>query len=393
MARITGALVVAAIAVSSGCSGGSGEARHRPSATTGGGDESVSYVARTRHRQQLAAAYAERLAAAAPRVGGETTLATVPGKLSGPEQTIGVGNLVTRSRYWSVRGSPQQIYAGLKRASVSRLALSGYGPPGAGSNAANFADLSYDDTAFPSYLSDAELYVEVLGVAGGRSDIAAFAEVVPFPFRQANETIPADGSKVVLERTRLRRSPAAPLRRVTLSSARAGSLITVFDRARISPPGGCIGGLPPAFGYAAAISSAGHRWRISWTGLGNCDRLSVQRDGRPLPDVETPPALLRMFAAGLAGGDGFVDGGFWRVSGGSLLPLAGTVTLSSRGHPVARFVVSRQDGFEFIVPPGRYLLSGRSPGFDNGTVACSGQHPAVVRADRFTRDDVRCRHT
>ena len=180
-----------------------------------------------------------------------------------------------------------------------------------------------------------------------------------------------------------------PLRRVTLSPDQAEQFIAAFNGAPIRPPGACVGGLPPAFGYGATITAHGVRWQILWGG--NCNALTVQRQGKPLADIETTSTLLRLLRAGVLGSDGSIDGGLWRVRRGSLVPLDGTVTLSAHGHVLARFTAEQQGSFEFIVPPGRYTLAGRSAHFKNGTVTCMGQRPAAVRAGHSVQVDVRCR--
>jgi hypothetical protein len=377
-------VITAVITMTAGCTDGSSGAHGKRTA----GAEAANPTS-TQQRERLAVAYAERLSGNAPQVAGETPLTDVPPKLAHPDQTIGVSNLITRARYWSVARSPQSLYAALKKAPVAHLRLSGWGRPGAGSNAANYGDLFYTATELPAYLNAAELYVEILGVGHGRSDIAAFAEVVPYPLRTADEIIPTGAAKVVVTRTRTASPTGPPLRRVTLSSNQARRFVAAFNAAPIRPPGACMGGLPPPFGYGATITARGVTWRIRWGG--NCNALTVQRQGKPLAEIDTTPTLLHLLRVGLLGSDGSVDGGFWQVRGGALLPLDGVVTLSAHGHVIARMATERQGAFEFIVPPGHYTLAGRSPDFENGTVTCKGQRPVVVRARHSAQVDVRCR--
>jgi hypothetical protein len=387
VARRGNALVaVAVVAAAAACTGGGSAASRGKPATGAVVAGPGAFVSQTKQRVVMATAYAELLTRSGPRLPGETTLTPVPTKLKQPDQTIGANNLITRARYWSVAGSPMHVYAGLKRAPVAHLRLSGFGPVGAGSS--DYAQLAYIGTDFPSYLDDAELYVEIVGAGGGRSDVAAFAEVVPVPVRAANEVIPTTGT-VVIARTRLRGLGLPPLRQVTLTPAQAAELVAAVNRAPLRP-GDCIGGLGPSFGYRVTVTTRADVWTLAWSGLNNCDSLTVYRGGRLLTEVQTTPALLHLLQTDLLGADGSIDGAFWEVKGGSLLPLEGTVTLAAHGHVVATFAVDRQSGYEFIVPPGVYTLTGRSPRFKAGAVTCGGQHPAVVVVGGLTTDDVRC---
>ena len=121
--------------------------------------------------------------------------------------------------------------------------------------------------------------------------------------------------------------------------------------------------------------------------------MTVQRQGKPLAEIEPTSTLLHLLRAAVLGSDGSIDGGFWRVRRGSLVPLDGTVTLSAQGHVLARFTTEQQGSFEFIVPPGHYTLAGRSLAFEKGTVTCTGQRPAVVRPGHSAHVDVRCQRT
>lgn len=385
---VRGLAVVAVLAVSAGGGliGGRSAAEPR-----GGGSRSVAALAGTsQDRERRAAAYAVRLTTDGPRMPGETRLTKVPAQLQQPGQTIGVTNLIVRKRYWSVAGSPLHVYRTLKKAPVNHLRLSGWGRPGAGGNASDYADLFYTRMHLPPYLDEADLYLEILGRSGGTTDIAAFAEVVPYPIRQAVEVVPTHNVDVTVSRTNLYDASAAPLRRVTLSAAKAHRLVAAFDAAKVNPPGVCIGGLPPPFGYAAKMTTKKHTWRFDWDGLGNCDALTVTRDGKDLPNIQTTAKLFHLLEVDVAGPDGFIDGGFYKVKDDSLIPLDGTVTLTHSGQVVATFSAGDQGNYEFIVPPGTYKLTGTSPDFHHGTVTCSGQHRARVHKGRTSNDEVRC---
>jgi hypothetical protein len=385
---VRGLAVIAALTLTAGGGliGGRSVAAPR-----GSGSRSVAAIARTpQDRERRAAAYAVRLTTDGPRMAGETRLTKVPAKLEQPDQTIGVNNLVVRKRYWSVAGSPLHVYRTLKKAPVKHLRLSGYGPPGAGGSASNYADVFYTRAHLPSYLDEADLYVEILGRSDGTTDIAAFAEVVPYPKRQATEVVPTDNVDVTVSRTNLYDRGSAPLRRATLTVAKAHRLVAAFDAAKVNPPGVCIGGPPPPFGYAAKMTTKKHTWRIDWSGLDNCDALAVTRDGKFLPNIQTTPKLFHLLKVDVAGPDGYIDGGFYKVKDDSLLPLEGTVTLTQSGQVVATYSVDEQGSYEFIVPPGTYKLTGTSPDFHHGTVTCSGQHRAHVHKGRTSNDEVRC---
>jgi hypothetical protein len=197
---------------------------------------------------------------------------------------------------------------------------------------------------------------------------------------------------VTASRTWTDQPSKAPLRRVTLTAAKARHFVKAFDAAKVSPPGACIGGVPPPFGYAATMTAGGHQWRISWSGLGNCDQLSVTRGGSSLPNIETTGKLFRLLKTDIAGPDGYLDGGLYEVKGDSLVPLSGTITLSRDGHVVATIDATANGplgNYELIVRPGSYTLTGSSPQFEDGTT-CSGQHTAHVRKGHTSQDDVRC---
>ena len=389
--RIVGGLAVSvSVAMTAACGTGSLGPRSgtRPEAPS---TASVAPVQGGHHRQ--AVTYAEKLTSDGPRIAGETVLRKVPAKLRNPGQVIGVSNLIVRERYWAVPGSPLHVYRVLKKAPVTHLRLSGYGQPGAGGEAENYADLFYSRAHLPSNLDEADLYVEILGRSNGSSDIAAFAEVVPYPARHHNEVVPVSAT-VTVARTWTDQPAKAPLRQVTLTPVKARQLVKAFDAAKVSPPGGCIGGLPPTFGYAATMRAGGHSWQIAWSGLGNCDQLSVTRDGKYLPNVETTRKLFQALKSDIAGPDGYIDGGLYQVKGDSLVPLGGTVTLSQHGHVVATFDAAAEGplgSYEFIVAPGSYTLAGSSPDFEDGAT-CPGQHTAHVRKGHTSRDDVRCTH-
>jgi len=385
--RVAGPAVFAAVAMIA-AGGVSLAVPHHVAAPAAQHAASVPQGPAGHHRK--ADAYAEKLTRHGPRIAGESRLRRIPRSLKHPHQTIGVTNLIVRKRYWSVSGSPLRAYRALKKAPVS-LRLSGYGRPGAGSNGEDYADLFYVRAHPPSYLADAELYVEILGRSNGMTDIAAFAEVVPYPTRHADEVVPAH-ARVKVSRTWTDKPARAPLRRVNLTSGKARRLVKAFDASAVSPPGVCVGGPPPTFGYAAEMRADGHRWQISWTGIGNCDQLGVTRDGKPLPNIETTRTLFRQLKADVAGPDGYIDGGLYKVEGDGLVPLRGTITLSQAGQVVATFdapAAGPSGSYEFIVAPGSYTLTGSSPDFENGTT-CVGQHTANVRQAHTTRDDVRC---
>jgi hypothetical protein len=390
--RSAKALAIAlAVAVAASCSSPSDAHDDRAAGANRG--ELSAYPTASVQRVLQAIGYARQLADDGPHVAGETALTTVPSKLRHPGQVIGVDNLITRHLYWSVAATPQHLYATLKRAPAADLRLSGWGGPGSAGGPANSAELFYTRADTPSYLNEAELDVQLLGVAPGRTDVAAFAEVVPYPVRRMTDTIPVDAGTAVLTRTASQGQNLPPVRQVTLTSTRARQLITALNGSKIRPPGMCVGGLPPAFGYAVSITSRTGSWQITWTGADNCDSLSVQRDGTDLYQLQASSSLLHLLETELAGPDGIIDAVLWRVRGDSLVSLDGTITLATmQGHVVARTAVSGQRAYEFIVPPGQYRLTATSPHFEGGAVTCTAQHPPVVRQDHTTMADVRCQH-
>jgi hypothetical protein len=265
---------------------------------------SAEYAAQSRYRTQQAAAYAERLAAATPRVPREQPLTTPPPvNLQNPDETIGVGTLVVRARYWTAPGSADAVYRELKRARTAGLRVSGYGLPSSlAEDRPDRGFVHFDPDHFPSVIQGGELYVEMEALTPGRTIIAAFAEVYPDPVRQADETIPVIGSRVVVMRERRTYPTPEVLGRVSLDAVRSEAFVRAFDLAPPEAPATCIGGLGPTIGYAATITAGGRTWQLTYPGsVSNCGAIGVALGKQQLPDVQPTAALRHLLAVDYMG--------------------------------------------------------------------------------------------
>jgi hypothetical protein len=364
-ARRTLAFCIAAAALAA-CSGGSSSQPHTPDA----------------QRTQLAIAFARQLAASGPHIPGEQVLTDVPNSLRKPGERIGVSNLIIEARYWSAPGTAADVYAKLSDPRSTDLRQSG-----AGRRA-----LIYFPVPRPSYIDVAELYVEVRPLSNGRTAIAAFAEVAPFLIRRAEETIPISRSKVVISRGR-RDGSAGREGTVTLDPAQSAEFVRAFDRARIPAPAACHGGLGPAFGYTAVVTSGAQTWKLSYPGGSNCGRIGVSSRGRSLPEVRAESKLRHLLDADFLGTNGAVSGVLLAVGGpdGTISRnWPGVVQLRRAGRVVATGRADRQGNFEIVAPPGTYTMTGRSPRYDGGHGVCRAEKPVTIKVDGYAYGNVLC---
>jgi len=89
---------------------------------------------------------------------------------------------------------------------------------------------------------------------------------------------------------------------------------------------------------------------------------------------------------------GTLQGHLFAVGGlapGARLPWAGTVTIT--GTAFHREIRVGADGFySLVLAPGRYVVTGRSPNFDDGKTACPAAHDAQVAAGVTVTIDAVC---
>ena len=71
-------------------------------------------------------------------------------------------------------------------------------------------------------------------------------------------------------------------------------------------------------------------------------------------------------------------------------PLNGTVTIVQGPDRSSTVSVGTDGRFSIAVPPGRYLLEGRSPLYDGGKGTCRADRPATVRAGATVVANVYC---
>lgn len=383
-------LVLASLVLGAACSAGSSQPT-----VTHPGLPMPSYATQVAERNRATIAYAAQLAGRAPHLPGEKALSTPPSDLKTPDARIGVDNLTVRSRYWTVPGSPDSIYRALKRAATPGLRLSGWGRPSSpAEEVAGRGFVYFDPTSPPSYVDDAELYVDMEAGSTGQTIIASFSEVAARPVRLAAETVPVAGSKVMVTRIRVDR-PVRTIRSVALGSEQSAAFVRAFNAAPVRAPGTCIGGIGPSYTYRVAIVSGARTWNLGYDGVADCDALSVTSNGQALPELDYSPALLQLIATDYLDGKGFIEGSLGTVGGPDRDSLhavhTGTVTAISHGRVLARSSVAGQLGnFELEVPPGQYTLTGSSPSYEGGRGVCRGYKSVTVRSNRSASVNVLC---
>ncbi|HEX3707134.1 MAG TPA: hypothetical protein VHV76_10930 [Mycobacteriales bacterium] len=346
-------------------------------------------------RQRATIAYTTALAGRAPQVVGEVPLTTAPPlNLQHPDETIGVGNLVVRARYWTAPGSPDSVYRSFKRSAVAGLKLTGYGRPSSSAeDLQGRGFVHFDPTSTPSYVDASELYVEMESGANGRTVIAAFGEVAPHPIRIAAETIPVSRSTVTITRRRTER-PSGTVRSVALDAQQSEVFVRAFNTSPVRS-GGCIGGTGPAFGYVIAIVSGSRTWQVTYPGGANCGGFGVMIGTQSLPDLEPTGQMRHLINDDYLRGKGYIEGSLGAVGGPTASGLRGlergTVMVIKAGQVVARTTVEGQLGnFELEVPPGRYTLTGRSPKYEGGHGVCRGYKAVTVKPDGSAYVNVLC---
>lgn len=356
---------------------------------------SASFVGAVKARQRAAVAYAAHLAASAPQLPGEKPFtATPPENMRHVDETIGVGNLVVRARYWIVRGSPHDVYEALSGAPPAGFRLTGYGDPTSrAEDVAGRGFVHFDPITPPSYIDSCELYIEMEAGTNGHTIIASFGEASAHPIRTPAETIPAAGSKVTVMRERTIR-PAEIVNRVPLDAADSAAFVHAFDTSPVRAPGVCIGGIPGPYAYRIVIVSGGRTWQITYPGGANCGGFGVRLGTESLPDLEPSTTMRHLIVADYLGGDGFISGSLGTVRGsddGLHALKQGTVTAVRNGRAVALASVVGQMGvFELEAPPGRYTLTGTSPKYEGGAGVCHGYKAVTVRANQSVSVKVLC---
>lgn len=312
-----------------------------------------------------------------------------------PDETIGVGNLIVRSRYWTVPGYADQVYRWLRRSSAPGLRVTGYGRPSSrAEDVPGRGFVHFDPQRFPSFIDSGELYVEMEPGSAGHTVIGAFAEVVPHPVRPTSETIPVAGTSVAV--TKVSGQPQKPRSQRTIRFDRAMSeaFTRAFDQTGTSPPGTCIGGIGPSISYRIDITSGAHTWQLSYPGSA-CEDIAVQRDGRQLNNVETNVQFRRMLRLAFLVNRGVVHGHLLAVggpAGAHPAHLYGSVSLTAPRGASFHHRTNGIGGYSFSAPVGTYRLSGSSSHFkiDGRRGLCRAPHKVVVRANRATHVNIYC---
>jgi hypothetical protein len=96
--------------------------------------------------------------------------------------------------------------------------------------------------------------------------------------------------------------------------------------------------------------------------------------------------------SGVVPAQGILTGHLYAVGGpapGTRRPWPGTVTLTGAGmHRDIK--VDAGGGYSAWVPPGTYVVAGRSPLYQDGAAACQAAGPATVTSGHRTEADALC---
>lgn len=290
-------LAAAALALLTACgSQSSPGAASAPQAADTTAQYTDNATATQRHAQTVA--YAQQILHQRPVLAGETSYnGTIPKNLRQPNEVPGATNRIVRRLYVAIDRSPERIFQQLKKATVAKSQLGGYGGVGAGDNGPRFASVRFDRVTLPPAMVDGELLIEVQGRAGKPTLLAEFAQVVPHPAWPASERIPTGPATATV--TRITYSPAP--HRITarhvvrLDSATAQQLVDAFNDSWIAPPWVCTGGpvvLGPTTTYRVRIHADGHEWRVDLPGY--CSAAPVTRDGHNAPAINAGQQFVRL---------------------------------------------------------------------------------------------------
>jgi hypothetical protein len=98
----------------------------------------------------------------------------------------------------------------------------------------------------------------------------------------------------------------------------------------------------------------------------------------------SPPVPTEDLSGGLISGRLLVVGG----PNNARFPVKGVVTVEGSGR--APIPVGSRGRYSIVVPPGRYVLSGRSPNYNDGKGRCEAASPVTVRNGAEISVDVLC---
>jgi hypothetical protein len=395
------ALLVAAVllAGTAGCTGGSTAA---PEPTGGHVPETAptptsrSYATKVQERDRQTIAYADGLAANAPRIANEDPFTGKPPKdISNADETIGVSNLVIRAHYWTAPGTPDKLYRALKKIHTPGLRLTGHGLPSSPAvNPPGQGFLHWDPTHPPSYIADVELYVEMEQLTRGRVIIAAFGEAAAHPVRFPAETISLPSSVVATKSIHTMRGEVQSERSISFTPEQARAFTNAFNASPTSPPGTCIGGIGPRWMYRTVIRSDGHTWKLSYPGS-SCFGVGVERDDQSLNNLQPSVEFRRILRLAFLVDRGIVHGHLLAVggpTGTSPAHIYGHLTLSQDGRTIIHRRTNGAGAFSFSAPTGRFTLTGGSSyvKVDGHDERCAAPHDVIVRANQETTANIYC---
>jgi hypothetical protein len=371
-------------------------------ASTTDGSHELSPVDNAAARAHNTIAYAEHLLSETPAAPGQQPYSGAPPQnLASPDETIGVGDLVVRKRYWTAPGSADSVYQALNMAGFEGRPPSGHGLPSLraedqpGRGFLNFAVVDP-----PSFIQGGELYVEMESLKPGKTIIAAYAEVYAHPVREAIEHISLPGATGTAQWAEIRTTARNLFGRVvarpteTLSPTQVAAFVDGFNMAPLADStGGCTGGpvRQQGAGLTVAIVSNG-TWKLTYPG--SCGALEVTHDGHTLAEIAPDDDFLQLLEV-LQHGDGTLTGRLLLVGGpggAASSPAQGEITLSADGTTVAQ-IHTRPDGYFAInAQPGRYLATALSPQYqvDGKPARCVAPHDVTVRTNETVHTNIDC---
>lgn len=318
-----------------------------------------------------------------------------------PDETIGVGDLVVRKRYWTAPGSADDVYQALTKAGFEGRPPGGHGLPSLrAEDVPGRGFLNFELINQPSFIEGGELYIEMESLKPGTTIIAAYAEVYAHPVRSATEHISLPGATGTAQWAEIRTTARNLFGRVvarpteTLSPTQVAAFVDGFNMAPLADStGGCTGGpvRQQGAGLTVTIVSNG-TWKLTYPGL--CGTVEVTRDGEQLAAIAPDQDFLQLLEV-LQHDDGTVTGRLLLVGGlaaGISSPAQGEVTLSAHGTTVAQIHTRPGGYFAINAQPGRYTATALSPQYqiDGKPARCVAPHDVAVRTNETAHTDIDC---
>jgi hypothetical protein len=240
-------------------------------------------------RHADAGAYADQLLGHSPTTRGESLVRAAPaGRLLKTPWDIS-SSQVERREFWTSSESLNATFAALKTQLTGRP-VSNNGPP------RRSREVDVEQHHLPATIADAYLLIRVVDTGNGHSAVAAYALVLARPPRPDAEHVPLSVDTVQLVDEKESLTGSGVTRRFrTVHGRAARELVLKFDALRAEPPGlnyaavGCLESI------TATFRAGSQRWRAGYSA---CGPVSVNRDGRRLPDLSFTKAFADALVAG-----------------------------------------------------------------------------------------------